>query len=283
MKTLPFRKIFLWYFVGFTLFFLFRLIYGYNYIPANEAGQNMQMAGMSDFEMSRKNYASQKTSKADIISMEPVSSSDEKYEKVCAASAITANFETDEKKIRDAVESHDAIIQMENKSGLKSNRRLQLGIGVPPEKFDLLVSTIKLIGVIRNIEINKIDKTNEFRELKANVATLEKSRNALEQLKSMGGKVDEFINLENKIMELEERIQGFGVSLGDFDTENEFCTVKFSLSENVMAVKTISLIHRIKVALEWTIKYYGLITLSLLMVIAAAWMGIKIKTLVWPR
>ena len=38
--------------------------------------------------------------------------------------------------------------------------------------------------------------------------------------------------MENKILEVEESIQKLGVKLGEFDTENEFCTIKFSLSES---------------------------------------------------
>ena len=52
-----------------------------------------------------------------------------------------------------------------------------------------------------------------------------------------------------------------GVSLGDFDDENEFCTVQFSLLEG-KEVK-IGLMQRVKVALEWTVKIYLQIITSL--------------------
>ena len=55
-------------------------------------------------------------------------------------------------------------------------------------------------------------------------------------------------------MEIEQQLQELGVSLGDFDDENEFCTVQFSLLEG-KEIK-ISFIYRVKVALEWTIKFY---------------------------
>jgi len=74
------------------------------------------------------------------------------------------------------------------------------------------------------------------------------------ELKSKGGKIDEFMQLENRILEIEQQLQDLGVSLGDFDDENEFCTVQFSLNEGKEI--EISFIHRLKVALEWTIKFY---------------------------
>ena len=39
------------------------------------------------------------------------------------------------------------------------------------------------------------------------------------------------MGLENRILEIEQQLQGLGVSLGNFDDENEFCTVHFSLLE----------------------------------------------------
>ena len=62
------------------------------------------------------------------------------------------------------------------------------------------------------------------------------------------------MGLENRILEIEQQLQGLGVSLGDFDDENEFCTVQFSLLEG-KEVK-IGLMQRVKVALEWTVKMY---------------------------
>jgi hypothetical protein len=62
------------------------------------------------------------------------------------------------------------------------------------------------------------------------------------------------MNLENRILEIEQQLQDLGVSLGDFDDENEFCTVQFSLLEG--KEKTIGIMQRIKVALEWTVKIY---------------------------
>lgn len=73
-------------------------------------------------------------------------------------------------------------------------------------------------------------------------------------MKSKGGKIDEYMGLENRILEIEQQLQGLGVSLGDFDDENEFCTVQFSLLEGKEL--RIGVMQRIKVALEWTVKIY---------------------------
>ncbi len=87
------------------------------------------------------------------------------------------------------------------------------------------------IGSIKSKEITKIDKTNEFRNLNAKKASLETTRQSLIELKKQSGKIEEFVNLQNRILEIEQQLQDLGVLLGNFDEENEFCTVRFSLHE----------------------------------------------------
>ena len=82
-------------------------------------------------------------------------------------------------------------------------------------------------------------------------------------MKSKGGEIADFVSLNEKILEVEEKLQGLGVELGNFDTENEFCTVKLSLYEGA-AEKNISFIHRVKIALEWAIKYFAIIVFCIL-------------------
>ncbi|WP_128330105.1 hypothetical protein [Apibacter sp. HY039] len=49
-----------------------------------------------------------------------------------------------------------------------------------------------------------------------------------------------------------------GVELGNFDSVNEFCTVKLSIYEE-KPEKQIGFIHRLKVAFEWSIEYISII------------------------
>ena len=125
-------------------------------------------------------------------------------------------------------------------------------IGVPPDNFDELYQELIKVGKVKNKEITKNDKTNEYKELNARKLSLEKIRFSLLELKTKNGKIEEFMELESRILEIEQQLQNLGVSLGDFDSENEFCTIKFSIYES-QEVK-IGLMQRIKVALEWTIQ-----------------------------
>jgi hypothetical protein len=117
--------------------------------------------------------------------------------------------------------------------------------------------------VIKATEITKVDKTNEYRQLNAKKTSIEKALQNLNELKSKGGQIADFVTLNDKILEIEAQAQELGVELGNFDTENEFCTVKLSMYEGATE-KNVSLIHRVKVALEWSIKYFAIVVITML-------------------
>ena len=251
--------------IGFLALFCLRLGYGY-LVPADVTpiALNDSLSGFVDFE-SKSNYASEKL-KLDRGPGNQSMSVDQKYEKVAAMHSKTRAFEDDEKKIRDLIKSYNAQVQLEQNAGLPGSRRINLAIGVQPEKFDSMVGALKSIGTLSSIQINKTDKTNEYKDLNAKKVSMEKARDALISLQSKGGRIEELINLESKILEMETDLQETGVKLGEYDAENEFCTIKCALEEGGPAAKArIPFLFRVRVALEWTIKYY-LMSLAALLV-----------------
>ncbi len=256
MTTKRFRNIFLILIGLFVLLFLFRLGYGYTLDVDTEEKESVYFDGFYDTKF---NYASQKN---EIISGKGAYNKktityDQKYEKIAEVTSETHSFRKDEKLVRKRIKASEGIIQFEKKSGNKGHRRVQFQVGVPPNNFDPLYTQLIKIGIIHSKEIIKNDKTNDYRELKAKKISLEKTLASLIEFKEKSGQIQEFINLENRILEIEEKLQTLGVNLGDYDESNEFCTIKFSLTEGKPAViTTVSFYHRCKVALEWTIKRY---------------------------
>jgi len=245
------KKLIFWLIIIFALLFIFRLIYGYTKTFDDSPNQTQFF---DDISNSKRNYA---TKKYEVKSNTPNRTAvkvDQKYEKIAEIKTKSSNFEEEEKSSRKTIENLDALIQFEQKSGNIGYRKLNLVIGVPPENFDAIYNQLITIGNVQAKQITKKDKTNEYKELNAKKQSLEKIRNSLIDLKSKGGKIEEYMGLENRILEIEQQLQGLGVSLGDFDDENEFCTVQFSLLEG-KEVK-IGLMQRVKVALEWTVKMY---------------------------
>ena len=252
-----FKKLIIGLIIGFIFLFLFRLAYGYQTVADILPSPPILLQSETALEV-RKNYASKKyqgNTGANTVRM------DQKYEKIADIQTLSTQFDEEEELIRNQVEQHDALIQFENKNGNRGYRNLTMTIGVTPENFDSIYNQLIKIGKVQAKQITKKDKTNEYMELNAKKASLEKIRESLIDLKSKGGKIDEYMQLENRILEIEQQLQDLGVSLGNFDDENEFCTVKFTLMEGKEI--TIGLLQRIKVAFEWTIKTYLMLIAAL--------------------
>jgi hypothetical protein len=255
-----FLRALLWVSIGFAVLFTLRLIYGYVYYPDSQPGQQMiqSQAAPWSARLAISNYASKKMAFKTSQKARRTTTVDQKYEKIGTLSSKTREFESDEKALKGLVKKYDMLTQFEQRFGLKGKRVLRTAFGVLPERFDKAIADIKTIGKLVSIQIIKKDKTNEYKGLEAKKVSLVKARESLIALKTREGKIKELTALEDRILAIEEKIQSLGVKLGEYDEENEFCTVKFTLNE-VSAAKAIPFLHRAKVAFEWTVKYYAVI------------------------
>ncbi|WP_179955024.1 DUF4349 domain-containing protein [Maribacter luteus] len=245
--------------IGFIILFIFRLTTEKEEtVVATPIFQQTESLE-SNLEI-RKNYATKRHSVA--LGQAPMLV-DQKYEKIADIQSISTVFDRDEDQLRKYVADYNGLIQFENKNGNSGYRSLNLTIGVPPEHFDAIYQQLIQIGTIQAKQITKKDKTNEYKELRAKKLSLEKIRTSLINLKAEGGRIEEYIQLENRILEIEQQLQALGVSLGNFDEENEFCTVKFSLTERKVTHTDLS--QRIISAFLWTLStYLQLMTVLLL-------------------
>jgi hypothetical protein len=227
----------------------------------------------SAFENSRKNYASVSVS----VAGPPIGNS-QKYEKIGTVTQISENFDTDRHLIESRITEYGGVTQLEHASGLNGFRTLHLGIGVPPDHFDAFLTAIRTIGRAAQIEIVKNDKTNEYLQLRAKRTTLEKARAALELLKEQGGTTDERMKVQNRLTEVEQQIQDLAVSLGDFDRQNELCTVRLTLRERTVPLRAGFWIHA-RHSTEWTALILAGIGGGALMLVVAGWLGAGLVTL----
>lgn len=258
----------------YLLFFISRFAYGYIAYPdQRQAFQAAARCGESGYQLF--NYASSKVVRKNSQKAFRTVTLDQKYEKVAEFSTGANDFEGDSARFRTLIKKFNALIQYERSSGLKPRRCLHLAIGVHPDHFDDMIGEFKKIGTLLSLTVNKQDKTNEYKKLNAKRESLEKTKRALIALKQRGGKISELMNLENRILEIEEQIQSYGVKLGEYDEENEFCTVKATLAEGIGG-QTISVGHRLKVAFEWSVKYGLLFTLLYAFLIGGAFITLAL-------
>jgi uncharacterized protein YfcZ (UPF0381/DUF406 family) len=227
-----------------------------------------QSDSFGGFELARKNYASKDGKSASA----PALSNAQKFEKIATLRETTNEFEVARKKIEALIAENNALIQFEHTEGLSGSRSLQLGIGVPPAKFDDFVEKISAFGKLTHLTIVKNDKTNEYRQLNAKRQSLEKSKETLLKLATSGGSVDERLKVQERLTEVEDKIQNLGVALGEFDTENEFCTVKLVLAE-ATKILGISWERRAFDAGVWTVTTFFMIAGGFFMLCVGGWLA----------
>lgn len=294
MKNINYRKAGVLLVAFFLLLYTLRLGYGFYRWPngvvtvtnSNVANNDFNSSGDMNFGNdfgSKRNYASTKymnnTVVTDATSVAP-SAYDQKYEKVATVSSQSNKFEEDLASVKSIIKKYEGLIQYEQQSGLAENRYLHLAIGIPPDNFDDAVEGLKKIGKLTYIRIDKTDKTNEFQKLKASRAALEAQLASLIKLKTHEGKIEELMELEEKILSINSQLQSLGVSLGEFDSQNEFCTVKFTLREvkkDVESISNIPIYQRLYYAFTWTAKYYAL----LMFAFSVGMLGITFAQRIW--
>lgn len=228
-----------------------------------------QSGSFSGFELSRKNYASQKGSSATAA---PTLGNTQKFEKIASLRQTTSDFDVARKNLDALINENTAQVQYEHMDGLPGRRALQLGIGVPPAKFDSFIGEVSKLGEVTDLTIVKNDKTNEYRQLNAKRQSLEKARETLLQLANSGGSVEERLKVQEKLSEIEERIQDLGVALGEFDTENEFFTVKLLVAE-ATKVMGISWERRAFDAGVWAIGTFFMLAGGFFMICIGGWLA----------
>ncbi|MCH9807608.1 MAG: DUF4349 domain-containing protein [Alphaproteobacteria bacterium] len=270
--------------IGFLVLFALRLGYSYWQSPdsAGVIRQIGRVAGSWDFGKNIKNYASFKR-KSTISGTQAAGGGQgggQKYEKVANIGLRSEEFEKEEQRIRRLIGEKDALIQFEQRQGLKGTRTLRLAVGVDPKDFDTFVEKVQTFGELTRLTINKSDKTNEYRDLQAKRRALEKTREALTALKTRDGEMRALIELEQQILSLEQQIQALGVNLGDFDAENEFVTVKLLLSEaRRVLLKGKSFFFHAFEALTWTLFYYPLLWIGIAACLVSAFVGVHLLRL----
>lgn len=264
----------------FFLMFLLRFVFSFQ----NDSDDVSDIMGLANQTGSyfdnqsdlRKNYASEKNSLLESAPSQGIPTEvSQKYEKTASLSARTDEFENNEGELRQTSQNFGAIIQYEQRSGNPGHRSLHLMIGVRPELFDSFYVVAQRIGHIYSNTVTKVDKTTEFRELNAKKASLEKALASLTDLKNRAGSISDLVGLHDKILDIERQMQELGVQLGNFSAENEFCTVRFSLSESA-AARTISLAARLFDSFMWTVQYYLLVLIGLAMALGVAWLFVAV-------
>src|SRR5688572_12389134 len=157
------KRLVFYFIYGFIGLFLFRLVYGYAIAPQDQGSDDFYINDFFDGSIDlKRNIASDKyeystsaKEKGDNKSYNQQetapsipSPSEQKFEKIASMKSKTDSFVRDEKAIRDKVKRYNSLVQYEHNEGNTPYRTVHFSIGVPPEKFDSMLTDLKKIGTI---------------------------------------------------------------------------------------------------------------------------------------
>jgi hypothetical protein len=219
------------------------------------------------------NVASERVTQTDLFGQNVTI--DQKYEKTANITATSDNFNDDNKNLRRIIEENNAVIQTETMVGLQGRQTLEMVIGIMPDSFETVVELIQGIGEMKSFNMSKTDRTNEYRELMAQMDTYRRSIESYEEMKGHGGDIRDLLLLEDKILDVQNKVQALGVNIGVFSTDNSFCTIKFSMREVEADSAEISLkfiFYCIKNAFFWTLYLYMFIFALIIGVLFGTWL-----------
>jgi uncharacterized protein YfcZ (UPF0381/DUF406 family) len=261
-------------FVLWTALFVFKFAIGEASVQSVTSPAIFNSA--SNFDGTRKNYASQKQLAVGLAQ----AGESQKYEKVATIGQSTPNFDAGRTKVDGLITASGGLTQYELQQGLPGARILHLTIGVPPAKFDSFIDELRKIAKNTQLVIVKTDKTNEYRQLRARRETLEKTRKSLTDMAGAGGSIDERLKVQAQLTQVEDKLQDLGVALGDFNAENEFCTVKLTLAE-AAAQQGPSFAARAFRAFVWATEYFFFLAAGALMLALAVWLAALVAGLLF--
>ena len=204
---------------------------------------------------------------------------DQKYERIANIVTRTVNYDADITRFDDALKEYRAVVQIENRRGLAGSRRAEFTIGVRPDNFDEMHTTLSGIGKLTSTTTTTNDKTYEYRQMLAERDTLERRIAGYEELRKHGGSIPDLLQLEEKIIEVEAQIQQQKIGLGEYSDENAFCTINYTMYEGTET----GALRRVWNTLAWTTATYLIIVAVLLFTALAAllfaWCWSKFKKL----
>jgi len=273
------RKIFIWLVIAFAAVFVLRLCYEVYFSRRDMVIHYGGVETDTFFQLDSVNY----TSKAQNVASEKITQTDltgqsitidHKYEKTANISSNTENFNDDERQIRHIISNNEAVVQSENLRGIEGSQTLIMSIGVKPDNFESLVAQIKEVGNVTSFMINKVDRTEEYMQLLAEQATLEKTRDSYMEIKSTGINMQDLITIEGLLLEVERELQNLGVNMGVFSTEYSFCTVNLTISEQsgITAISLRFILNSARDSFVWTSLLLLGVGLSVLGVLFGIWL-----------
>ncbi|MBR9693042.1 DUF4349 domain-containing protein [Candidatus Woesearchaeota archaeon] len=198
-------------------------------------------------------------------------------------------FKAAEQRLRGIISSADGFILNENANkngeGKSSYYRGSYQLKIPLNNYESTVEQLKTLGEVKSFNENTIDVTGRYVSIEDEIKTEKGRLVRFEQMLKDADRVEDKIELTDRIYSLERRIMHLEDSRDDIDERVDFTTVSVSLTEersgyaNMHFVKFSELVKSFVESLSnlFRLIFVGLPWLIALAIIAFFWKLFKRK------
>lgn len=161
-------------------------------------------------------------------------------------------FHDEAAKLKNIIQSSDSYLLNENVNKYGTERKSYYAgsytIKVDTKKYDSVISQLKNIGEIKSFSENERDVTGEYTNLEIELEIEKERLERYEEMYAQASKVDDKINLNDRIFNQERRIKYLEDRIENIDKRVDYSTVYFRIDEkrskyaNVVFVKLSELV-----------------------------------------
>ncbi|MBI4739081.1 DUF4349 domain-containing protein [Candidatus Woesearchaeota archaeon] len=110
-------------------------------------------------------------------------------------------------------------------------RTYSISLKVPVELFDKMISELKEVAEVENINVDASDLTSQYADIKSDLETQKQLKKRVEELLNKAEKIEDIIKLEEKLSEYTQRIDNIQKQLVNIDRQTDYSTITVTLEE----------------------------------------------------
>lgn len=170
-----------------------------------------------------------------------------------AAEVERGTFNDETSKLKSIIKSSDSYLLNENVNKYGTKRKEYYSgtytIKVDTTKYDAVIEQLKDIGELKSFSENEKDVTGEYTNLEIDLEIEKERLERYEEMYDQASKVDDKINLNDRIFNQQRRIKYLEDRIANIDKRVDYSTVYFRIDEerseyaNVILVKFSELVR----------------------------------------
>jgi len=159
---------------------------------------------------------------------------------------VSSKDYANKKKVIDDLISQSYFLnknEYSSRYGSDNIKTYHITLKVPSKDYDKIIDNLKEVGDIVYFSENLVDRTQNYQDYEAYIRTYNLEKERVEKLLEKATDVKDILQIENKLFEIQRKIDSYKQQLKRVEDDVEYSTIRFSLIEKPSVTQTM---------LKWT-------------------------------